>query len=45
MVNKNILLDLGRTKESLIDRVCMVSMTHEGKGLDAGPRLLGKARS
>lgn len=39
IVNKNILIDLGKTDQSLIDRICMVSMTHEGKGLDAGPRL------
>jgi len=44
-VNKNILLDLQKTKDSLLDRIAMVSLTHEAKGLDAGPRLIGKIRS
>ena len=38
-VNNNILKDLERV-DSLMDHICLVSLTHEGKGIDAGPRLL-----
>lgn len=38
-VNNNILKDL-ETTSCLLDHICMVSLTHEGKGIDAGPRLL-----
>ena len=41
-VNKNILIDLAKTEESLLDRIAMISLTHEAKGLDAGPNLLKK---
>ena len=44
-VNKNILNDLQKTENNLLERLCMISMTHEAKGLDAGPRLIHKAKS
>lgn len=45
MVNKNILADLEKTQQNFLERICMISMTHEAKGLDAGPRLIEKART
>ena len=39
MVNTNILKDL-RKCGNLLDHICLISLTHEGKGIDAGPRLL-----
>lgn len=44
-VNKNIISDLERTEDSLEDRIAMISLTHEAKGLDAGPRLIQKLGS
>ena len=44
-VNKNILADLQKTEGNFLERICMISMTHEAKGLDAGPRLIKNAKN
>lgn len=43
-VNNNILRDLERTRDCLKDRIAMISLVHEAKGLDAGHRLIEKAK-
>lgn len=44
-VNSHILADLDRTSDCLRDRIAMISLVHEAKGLDAGDRLADKCRS
>lgn len=38
-VNANILNDLEKV-DNAIDHICLVSLIHEAKGIDAGPWLL-----
>jgi len=45
MCRDNIIKDLASTNHSLLDRISMISMTHEAKGLDAGPRLINNIKS
>lgn len=42
-VNNNILTDLSNCK-SFMDHIALVSLTHEGKGIDAGPRLIRRLK-
>jgi len=44
-VNKNILGDLEKSRGELLDRLALVSLVHEAKGLDAGDRLVQKLAS
>jgi uncharacterized ferritin-like protein (DUF455 family) len=43
-VNSNIINDL-KLCENLIEHVALISLAHEGKGVDAGPRLLQKLKA
>lgn len=42
--NLNIVTDMAKV-DSLEEHIALISLTHEGKGLDAGPRLLQKVQS
>lgn len=44
-VNRNILNDLDNIDDDLMDALFMISLVHEGKGLDASERLIHKVLS